>query len=106
VEAAADEQVQWIDAAAGARRGQVELHMMAFPTIVTADRERAAKRVATNFGLSPDELLRSPHALIGSVDQICAQLEHRRDRWGVSHWTVPGNTLRDMTPVIERLSGT
>ena len=47
-----------------------------------------------------------PHALIGSVDEICADLEARRDRWNVSYITVQADAMEPMGPVVAKLAGT
>ena len=64
-----------------------------------------AERTASTQGIPPEELLDSPHALIGSVDEICDDLEARRDRWGISYWVVPAHVRTEFAPVVERLAG-
>ncbi len=106
VEAAVDEQLGWIRIAAKERAGDLELQMVASPVVVSADPTTTAGRIAESVGLTPEELLRSPHVLVGSIGEICAELERHRERWGVSYWTVPASTLPAIAPVIERLAGT
>jgi probable F420-dependent oxidoreductase len=106
VEAAVDEQLGWIRIAATQRVGDLELQMVASPIVVTADPPTTARRIADRAGLTPDELLRSPHVWVGSIAEICDKLERHRDRWGVSYWTVPASALPAVTPVIARLAGT
>ena len=105
VEQAVDEQLTWIRAAAGTRVDALELNMVAFPAVVTNTPTATAENVAPHIGLTPDEVMRSPHVWIGSVDTICERLEHHRERWGVSYWAIPAGALPAMTPVIERLRG-
>jgi probable F420-dependent oxidoreductase len=105
VEAAVDEQIGWIRTAAGSRHAGIELHMVAFPVIVTNDSASAAARVAEHMGLTADEVLRSPHAWIGTTGEIAGALERHRERWGVSYWSVPAPVLDAVAPVIARLSG-
>jgi len=39
--------------------------------------------------------------------EICADLEARRDRWGISYYVLQGEeTMRAMAPVVARLAGT
>jgi hypothetical protein len=57
------------------------------------------------MGTPPDQVLASPHVLLGSVDEICEALEERRDRWGVSYWAVSAWTVDEIAPVVERLTG-
>jgi hypothetical protein len=47
-----------------------------------------------------------PHVLAGSVDEICDQLEARRERYGISYVTVGARALHDFAPVVARLAGT
>jgi probable F420-dependent oxidoreductase len=105
VEAAIDRQVEWIAAAAAKRQPTPTLNMVAFPAIVTNDRRAKARQVAPALGYEPDDVLRSPHAWIGTVEQICESLGQWRERWGVSYWAVPARALPAVTPVIDRLAG-
>jgi alkanesulfonate monooxygenase SsuD/methylene tetrahydromethanopterin reductase-like flavin-dependent oxidoreductase (luciferase family) len=102
---ATDNQVGWLRDAAGSRFDQLELNMAAFPVAVTDDAAARAADVAARSGLSPEEVLASPHVLIGTVDEICDGIEARRERWGVSYWVVPAAQRRKFAPVVERLSG-
>ncbi len=43
--------------------------------------------------------------LWGDVDAMCEQLERRRERLGISYWTVPGAFAEQMAPVVARLRG-
>ncbi len=105
VEAAIDRQVEWIATATGKRLRPPTLNMVAFPAIVTNDRLAKAREVAPALGYEPGEVLRSPHAWIGTVEQICESLELWRERWGVSYWAVPARALPAVAPVIDRLAG-
>jgi alkanesulfonate monooxygenase SsuD/methylene tetrahydromethanopterin reductase-like flavin-dependent oxidoreductase (luciferase family) len=100
-----DRQVDCIRAAAGARRPEVELHMVAAPVVVTDDAARAWDDAAAAARVPVADLQAAPHALIGSVDEICATLEARRARWGVSYWTFPVHQLDVVAPIVERLAG-
>jgi alkanesulfonate monooxygenase SsuD/methylene tetrahydromethanopterin reductase-like flavin-dependent oxidoreductase (luciferase family) len=53
-----------------------------------------------------DEILDSPFVLLGSVDEIAAQLVARRARWGVSYYVVFEDVADTFAPVVERLAGT
>ena len=58
------------------------------------------------FGLSEDAMRKHPHALFGSVDTICAELQRRRELHDISYVTVPGDAMDAFAPVVERLAGT
>jgi probable F420-dependent oxidoreductase len=106
VGAAADRQVRWIGDATGGRRREIEINMVAFPVVVTPDREARAEAVAERLGLAPSEVLASPHVWIGTVDQIADSLVECRERWGVSYWSVPARCMEAIAPLVDRLVGT
>jgi probable F420-dependent oxidoreductase len=106
VEEAFDQQLGWIKDAAGSRFDDIDLNVVVQPVAVTAHRKAVAERVAAGLGYTPEQVLRSPHVLIGSVDEICERVTECRERWGISYWTIPARVLESMAPVIERLSGT
>jgi hypothetical protein len=61
--------------------------------------------MAARLGLEPADLLAHPHALIGSVDAICDELERRRAEFGISYVTVGEAVAEAFAPVVERLTG-
>lgn len=100
-----DEKISWIRAAAGARFDELELNVTVFVAVVTDDQAAMAERVAPGFGMSPAEVLDSPHALIGNVDQICESLQARRERYGISYIAFSGDGFERLAPVVARLAG-
>jgi hypothetical protein len=50
-----------------------------------------------------DDILSSPYSLIGTVEEIAAQLRDRRDRLGISYITVFEKDLDAMTEIIQEL---
>lgn len=76
---------------------------------VTNDRCRAAENLAARLGVSADEVLDSPFLLIGTVEQMAEALRERRERFGVSYWTVFASrrdseqTVETLAPVIAAL---
>ena len=61
--------------------------------------------MAGRFGVSPAEFAAHPHALFGSVEQICDTLVERRDRYGASYITVAQRHLDEFAPVVAALAG-
>jgi hypothetical protein len=55
--------------------------------------------------MSLDELRAFPHALVGSVDTICEELERRRAEFGFSYVTVGDAAAEDFAPVVARMAG-
>ena len=101
---AIDEKIGWVRAAAGDR--QPELHLVAYWAQVTERPEEvAAERIAAaGLGVTPSELLASPHCLIGPRQHLVERLHEARERWGFSYVTVYDSD--DLTAVVAELSGT
>jgi probable F420-dependent oxidoreductase len=104
--AATDEKLGWIRDAARDRADHIELSVTIFLANVTDDRESLAATVGSGFGVEAADVLEMPHFLIGTVDQLVAELRSRRDRTGISYVIVPGEVAEALAPVVERLAGT
>jgi len=100
-----DQKIEWIRTAAGDRFADIELNALHFATIVTDDKAGTIEMMAPLFGIGPDEVADYPHALIGTVDEICADLEARRDRWGFSYVVIQGDSMAPFAPVVAKLAG-
>ncbi len=98
--------IGWIKEAAGARFDDIELNCLVFAVIVTDDVAGNADLMGQLFGVSADEVMQSPHVLIGSVEQIADELVERRDRFGISYVVVQADALDAFAPVVARLTGT
>lgn len=92
--------------AAGARHDQLELNALVLAVRITDDRDGAAVELGRRYGLTPGEVLTSPHLLVGSVDQVVDSLVERRERFGLSYVTVAEPALGDLAPIVARLAGT
>ena len=103
---ATEEKLRWIREAAGDRHGDIELNVTVFVAIVTDDREGMAQRISGGFGMPPEQVLESPHALIGSAGQIAETLQERRERYGFSYIVVSGDGFEPLAPVVKQLAGT
>ena len=64
--------------------------------------------MAPLFGVTPRGGCSYPHAWIGTVEQICDDLEARRERWDVSYLVVQGEAAhgRHLAPIVAALAGT
>jgi probable F420-dependent oxidoreductase len=100
-----DEKIGWIRAAAGPRFDDLELNVTVFVAVVTDDQAAMAERIAPGFGMPPAEVLDSPHAVVGSVDQISETLQARRERYGISYVVFSGDGFERLAPVVARLAG-
>jgi len=105
-EAATVAKLAWVADAAGPRFAELELSVRVFIAVVTDQRAEVVAGLATGFGITPDEVLGTPHVLVGSVDQIVDDLVRRRDELGLSYVVFSGGALEEMAPVVARLAGT
>jgi probable F420-dependent oxidoreductase len=104
---AVDERVRLVREAAGEERhARIELNALVQRVVVTEDRRAVAEELARRWPeLSTDEILQSPYVLVGTVEQMIEDLETRRQRWGISYYSVHEPYLDDFAPVVARLAG-
>ncbi|HLU30446.1 MAG TPA: TIGR03621 family F420-dependent LLM class oxidoreductase [Acidimicrobiia bacterium] len=94
-----DAKVRRIEEAAGERFDSLELNILTFGTEV-GDRAEATRRLADAWGSTPEAILASPHFLAGSAEEIAADLEERRRRWGISYVVIQDSRMHDFAPVM------
>jgi hypothetical protein len=92
--------------AAGARFDDLEIQTLTGFVHVTDDKVGIAKAMASAFGVDESVALETPAALVGSLDEIVDEVQHRRDRWQMSYVVVDEDFLDAFAPVVERLAGT
>lgn len=105
--------VGWVREAAGARFDALELNILVHQVIVTTDRVEAARQIAARWAdapvhhrdLSPEQLLASPHNLVGTVEEITAGLQAQRGQFGISYITVMAEHMDAFAPVVAQLRG-
>jgi probable F420-dependent oxidoreductase len=111
-EAATDRKIGWVREAAGDRYADLELSIVVPFVLVTDDREGTATAIASSLPPDPEAdlgaegVLASPHVLIGSVDQICATLVERRERWDLSYYVFNDDAIDTVAPIVAALAGT
>jgi len=66
----------------------------------------APAEVADRWGVVPEQLLDSPLALVGSVDEVAERLRQWRAASGVSYVIVPAEAMRAAQPLVAELAGT
>jgi probable F420-dependent oxidoreductase len=103
--AAFDEKLTWVHAAAGNRLDDIELQCHVPLVTLTPDRASVARTLGQAFGVSAEEALDVPLALIGTIDEMCDTIEQRRARWGFTYWIVPDDAMEAFAPIVERLAG-
>jgi hypothetical protein len=68
----------------------------------------ARRRAADEFArgrLAAADVLASPFALIGAVEELVELLHAHRERWGISSYTVFEPAVELLAPVVARLAG-
>ena len=97
--------IRWVKEGAGDRFDDIEIEIGAYFTFVMDDASPVLSQFAAMFGMSEDAMSRHPHALFGSVDQICDELQRRREAYGISYITVGRDNMESFAPVVEKLAG-
>ena len=79
---------------------------MKFFVVVTDDRDDMAAKVGAGMGMDAATIIASPHAMVGSAEQIADELIEQRDRWQGSYVTVQSDAMDSFAPVVAALAGT
>ena len=102
---ATDNKLAVVRDAAGERFGTIELQTRVHLAVITDDAHALASAAAPAFGITAEQALASPHALVGTVEECVATIEGWRKRWGISYISFTGDSAEAMAPVVERLAG-
>ncbi|MBC7630978.1 TIGR03621 family F420-dependent LLM class oxidoreductase [Aeromicrobium sp.] len=94
----------WVREGAGERYKELELEFAAYFLAVEGGATTEAQLTAMT-GLSGEDLRAFPHALVGSVDAVCEELERRRTVYGFSYVTIGDRSIKAFAPVVGRLAG-
>ena len=95
----------WVRDGAGDRFGDIEIETGAYFVAIEGKTDITEDALIDRTGFSRPELRAFPHALVGSVDDICEQLEQRREEFGFSYFTIGDRAYEQFAPVVERMSG-
>ena len=87
------------------RLPQPELHLFILELELTPNRREAAQRVAAELGIEVEQALESPYLYFGTVNEVVAQIEACRARFGISYFTVRDAHVEPFAAVVERLAG-
>jgi probable F420-dependent oxidoreductase len=101
-----DEKVEWLKAGAGTRFDDIEINAWLAAAEVTDNTSGVAELMGQLFSADPRDVLATPLTLIGSIDECAERLHERRERWGYSYTTIPGDKARDFAPLVQKLTGT
>ncbi len=97
--------IGWIEEAAGERFGDLEINIMTNTIAVTDDRAAAAEKAAQWRKIPVNQVLDSPHAFIGTVEQICADLQRRREQFAISYIALPEMFAEPFAAVVAQMAG-
>lgn len=93
------------------RFADLELHLVGYLTAVTngttAETEDAVRRFITarSLGIAPDDVVQSPHCLVGSANEVVERLVRLREELGFSYVTVYDTAMDEFAPVVAALAG-
>ncbi len=102
---ATDQKLQWIRDAAGERFDEIELQTRIHTAAINDDRDGFAQMMAPFLGITAEEAISSPHALVGTVEQCIETIHMWRERWGITYVSWGADVLEEMAPVVAALSG-
>jgi len=100
-----DQKIAWVREAAGDRFDQITLQTRIHLSMITDDREVVAAEMAPLLGITAEEALASPHALVGSVEQCVETVLGWRERWGISYVGINAEQMEEFAPVVAALAG-
>lgn len=99
-----DQKVEWVRSAAGDRFSEITLQTRIHLAMITDDREGVANEMAPLLGITAEEALASPHALVGTVEQCVETVHGWRERWGISYIGIDAQQIDDFAPVVAALA--
>jgi probable F420-dependent oxidoreductase len=102
---ATDAKVGWVREAAGDRFDDLELQALVGFVYVTDDAKSILEGIAGAFGVSAEDARLAPPCLVGSINDMAASLEERRERWQMSYHVIDDNAIDAFAPIVERLAG-
>ncbi len=102
---AVDDKVAIVVAKGADRLDAIELNVRAFFVSITDDRAATVEQLAGGLQLTPEAVLSTPFALVGTAAQLVEDLQARRDRWGFSYVIVGAEDVDAFAPVVAELTG-
>lgn len=102
--AATRQKVGWVRNAAGSRADAIELSCFV-RALITRRRADEVDRIAQKVGMTSDQILDSPHYLVGTANQVAEDLVRRREEFGISYIIVGQSALKSFGSVMEKMTG-
>lgn len=91
------------EAAAASGRPTPAFEALVQRLVITEDREAALAPLAERTGLPVGDLLDVPYVLAGTVEQIVAELQRHRERWGITRYVVWADALDEAGRILAAL---
>ncbi len=104
-ETATAEKVALIKEAAGSRFASLELNLWLGDAGLVGSGNSLLGSVAAAARWAPTALFGSPYVLYGTLNSAREQMQRRRDRLGISYYTIPSHAMESMAPLVEALAG-
>jgi probable F420-dependent oxidoreductase len=99
------DKIRWIKEGAGDRFDEIELEIGIYFAAVTDKQNATAEAMGRELGMDRETFLAFPHALVGSIDYMCEELERRRELYGFSYVSILDRCADGFAPVVARLRG-
>ena len=99
------EKLGWVKAAAGDRFDGLELEIGAYFAFVGPGMGAVAEQMGKGLGLDAAAMRAHPHGLFGDVDEVCDELQRRREEYGISYVTIGREAQDAFSPVVAKLAG-
>lgn len=97
--------IGWIKEGAGDRFDSLEIEIGIYFGAITDNQKAAAEALGAELGMDVDTVLNFPHALIGSVDYMCEELERRRELYGANYFSILDRCKPGFEAVVAKLNG-
>jgi probable F420-dependent oxidoreductase len=104
-EGATARKVALLREAAGERFERLELNLQLGDAGLIGGGNSLLGSVAAAASWVPSAIVGSPYVLYGTLSSARERLLRRRDRLGISYYTVPGHAMESMAPLVEALTG-
>ena len=91
--------------AAGARFDALELNMFVGDAGLVGSGRPFVSSLATAAKSVATRIVATPYVLYGTLDQLRNELLARRDRLGISYYSIPGHAMEAMAPLVATLAG-
>jgi len=104
-ETATAEKIALIRQAAGDRFERLEINIWLGDAALVGSGNSLLGSLSAAARWAPTAIYGSPYVLYGTLASAREQILRRRDRLGISYYTIPGHAMESMAPLVEALAG-